>query len=155
MNKNNRKVTKAKILDAGTNVCYSEEIEKDDTVVPIHHDVNSTHQPTDHFRDAVEKLKQHYAIILGFAKVGDFGKVSDDVLRQIKITGINRKGDGDAEGVMITGMIRCLTKSWTAVNTPYLNFMNNDAYKHAGDLFTDANNTVVEHHFSVFLFRCC
>ena len=139
MSKENRKIKNAKILKDGTSVSYVEAIDKDDIVVEVHHDVNSQHQPTDDFRDSVERLKRHFAVILGDAKVNDLKEVTDETLLELRVTGIARKGEGEAEGVVITGMKRCLGKHWVSVNTPFLTFTDNEAYKFAGELYSHCN----------------
>ncbi len=140
MPKDKRQVTLVKVLKAGTEIKFDLEEEGEDRIILNHYTVESQHHPSKHFVGAMDILRRHLCIILGYSKAKNLSDVTDEEIMEIKVTGISTKGDGDAEGVTITGMRRLLKKYWVTANSHFCNFTDTETYPLAGDLYSDCNN---------------
>ncbi len=108
---------------------------------------NYKHVPHQHFQDAMQKLKSHLLLISEFLVAEKFKKLpvldEDDPLgKNFRVCGVHISGEGEKEGVIITGYHTLSTGLGYVFNTPLTKIENEGEtkYKFIQDLVSDVED---------------
>lgn len=145
MLKPTREVKKVKVLQEEVNVEYVSAIQVKDKVFEDNDSKNSKERrPNENFQNAMDNLRAHIALIFGYSKAESPEDVEPEILMKIRAQGIARKGEGEAEGVTVSGMVKVLNKHWVSVSTHFIRFSDEETYAHAGELYAKVNSVARE-----------